>query len=68
MDICEFRDEYLDDASLVVMNDFVKNKLDEIHRDIYDHDIETNRDAIKMVIEEFSDDHVDDKKEKKSEK
>ena len=31
--------------------DYTNNKLDETHRDIYEHDIETNITATKMVIE-----------------
>ena len=41
------------------MEDFVNNKLDETHRDISEHDIETNLNATKMVIEKYADDHDD---------
>ena len=34
------------------MEDCVKKNLDEIHRYFIEHDIGTNRDAMKMVIEE----------------
>ena len=51
MDICEVRDECTGDTSAVVMEDCVNDNLDEIHRDISEHDIETNRYAMKMVIE-----------------
>ena len=61
VEICEVRNEYLDDSSPVVMEDCVKNNLDETHRDISEHDIETNQYAMKIVIEEFSDNHDDDK-------
>ena len=50
MEIFEVRDEYPYDSSPVVMEDFLNNNLDETHRDISETDIETNRDAIKMVI------------------
>ena len=62
MDICEVRYECPDDTSPVVMEDCVNNNLDEIHRDISEHDIETNHDAMKTVIEECPDGHDDDKK------
>ena len=52
MEICEVRYEYTDDSSTVVIEDFVNINLYETHRDISEHDIETNRDATKMVIEE----------------
>ena len=32
------------------------------HRDIYERDIETNQDAIKMFLEKFLDGHDDDEK------
>ena len=54
---CEVRDEYPDDSSPVAMEDCVNKKLDETHRDISEHDIETNLNAIKMVIEKYLDGH-----------
>ena len=51
VEICEVRDEYPDDSSPVLMEDCVNKNLDETHRDISKHDIETNRDAMKMLIE-----------------
>ena len=42
------------------MQDCVNNNLDETHRYIPEHDIETNRDATKLVIEKFPDGHDDD--------
>ena len=48
---CEVRDEYLDQSSTVVIEDCVNKKLDETHRDISEHDIETNLSTTKMVIE-----------------
>ena len=59
MNICEVIDECPDDTSPVVMEDCVNNNLDEIHRDISEHDIETNLNATKMVIEKYADDHDD---------
>ena len=50
MEICEVRYEFTDDTYPVVMRDFVNNNLDEIHRDINEHDMETNWGAMKMVI------------------
>ena len=44
------------------MEDCVNKKLDETHRDISEHDIETNLNATKMVIEKYPDGHDDDKK------
>ena len=32
------------------MEGYVNNNLDETHRDVSEHDKETNRDAMKMVI------------------
>ena len=61
-DICEVRDLCPDDKSPVVMEDFVNNYLDETHRDVSEHYIETNKDAMKMVIEEYPDGHDDDDK------
>ena len=45
-----------------MMGYFVNKKLDEIHRYISEHDIETNPDSIKMLIEECPDGQDDDKK------
>ena len=50
MATCEARDEYPDDSSPVVMEDFDNNKLDETNRDISEHDLETNMNATKIVI------------------
>ena len=61
MEKCEVRDEYPSDSSPVMMEDFVNKNLDETHRYISDHDIETNWCAMKMVIEELPDGHHDDK-------
>ena len=46
------------------MEYYVNNNLDETHRDISEHDIETNRDITKMVIEEFPGGHDDDEEKK----
>ena len=46
------------------MEYYVNNNLDETHRDISEHDIETNRDIIKMVIEECPGGHDDDEGKK----
>ena len=43
------------------MEDCVNKNLDETHTYIFEHDIETNWDAMKMVIEEFVYGHDDDK-------
>ena len=67
METCEARDEYPDDSSPVVMEDFVNMKLVETHRSIYEHEIETNLNSTKMVIEKDPDGHDDDEK-KTSEK
>ena len=40
----------------------MNNNLDETHRDVYEHDKETNWDAMKMLIEEFPDGCDGDKK------
>ena len=53
MEICEVRDEFTDDKYPFVMEYFVNTNLDEIHRHITEHDIETIWDAMKRVIEEF---------------
>ena len=55
--IFEVRDEYPDDSSTVVMEYCVNENQDETQRDIYEHDIETNRDAMKIVIKKFLDGH-----------
>ena len=47
--------------------DCANKNLDETHKDISEHDIETNQYAMKMVIEECLDGHDDDEK-KTSEK
>ena len=51
MATCEVREEYPDYSYLVVMEDCVNKKPDETHRDISEHDIETNLNSTKMVIE-----------------
>ena len=61
VDICEVRYEYPDYSSKVAMVDSLNKKMDQTHRDISENDIETYRDAMKMVIEEFPDGHDDDK-------
>ena len=55
MDICKVRDECPDGTSPVVMKDCVSKNLYETNRDFYEHDKETNRDAMKTIIEEFPD-------------
>ena len=62
--IREVRDEYPYELYPVVMEDCVNKKLDEIHRDISEHDIETNLNATKMVIEKYPDGRDDDEKKK----
>ena len=42
------------------MEDCVNKKLDETQRYISEHDIETNMNATKMVIEKYPDGHEDD--------
>ena len=59
VEICEVRDEYPYDLSPVVMEYCVNKNLDETHRDIYEHDIETNLNATKMLIEKYPDGHQD---------
>ena len=44
------------------MEDCVNKKLDKTHRDIYEHDIETNMNATKMVIEKHPDGHDNDER------
>ena len=61
VEICEVRNEYPDDSSPVVMEDTVNKNWDETHRDIYEHDIENNWGATKMLTEEFPDGHDNDK-------
>ena len=51
MATCEAGDENPDGSSPVVMEDCVNKKLDKTHRDISEHDIETNMNAMKMVME-----------------
>ena len=41
------------------MADCMNKKLDETHRYISDHDIETNLNATKIVIEKYPDGHDD---------
>ena len=62
VEICDVRDKYPDDSYQVVMEDCVNNNLDETHRDISEHDVATNMDATKTVIEKFPDGHDDDDK------
>ena len=40
----------------------MNKNLYETHRYIYEHDIENNQDALKIVTEEFPDGHDDDEK------
>ena len=49
-EICEVIYQCPDYTSPDVMEYCVNNNLDEIHRDITEHDIETNRDSMKTVI------------------
>ena len=56
---CEVRDEYLNDSYPVVMKDCVNKNLYETHRDISEHNKETNLNATKMVIEKYLDGHYD---------
>ena len=67
MATCEVIDEYSDDSSPVVMEDFVNKKLYEAHRDISEHDIETNLNATKMVIEKYPYGHDDDEEKNQRE-
>ena len=62
MEICEVRDECPVDTYPVVTEYCVNKNLDETNRDIYEQDIETNRDAMKMITEECPYGHDDDKK------
>ena len=62
VETCEVGDEYIDESYPVVMKDYLNNKLDETHKDISEHDIETNLNATKMVIEKYQDGHDDDEK------
>ena len=68
VETCEVIYEYTDDSSPVVMEDFVNKKTDETHRDISEHDIQTNMNVTKMVIEKYPDVHDDDKRKKIREK
>ena len=60
VEICEVRYEYNDNSSPAGMEDCVNDNLDETHRYIYEHNIETNTNATKMVIEKYLDGHDDD--------
>ena len=62
MQMCDIRDECTDETSTVVMEDYANNNLDETHRDVYEHNNKTSRNAMKMAIEEFPDGHDVDKK------
>ena len=64
VETCEVIYEYTDDSSPVVMEDFVNKKTDETHIDISEHDIQTNMNVTKMVIEKYPDVHDDDKRKK----
>ena len=68
VEICDVRHEYPYGLSPVLMEYFVNNDLDKTHRDISEHDIETNRIAVKMVIAEFPDGNDDEKIKKKQRK
>ena len=57
---CEVIYEYPDDSYTVVMEDFVNKKMDETHRYISEHDIESNINATKIVIEKYPDAHDDE--------
>ena len=45
-----------------MMEDCVNKKVDETHRDISEHDIETNLNVTKVVIKKYPDGHDDDEK------
>ena len=62
VEICEVRDEHHDYSSPVLMEYCVNNNLYDTHRDISEHDKETNLYATKMMIEIFPDGHDDDEK------
>ena len=64
MDICEVRDECTGGTYPVVMEYFVNKNLDETHRDLSEHEKESNLYAVKMAIEECPDVRDDNKKEK----
>ena len=64
VEICEVRYEYTDNSSPVGMEYCVNDNLDETHRYISEHDIETNTNATKMVIEKYLDGHDDDEEKK----
>ena len=68
MEICEVRDECPDDTYSVVMQYCVNQNLYETHRNISEHDIETNWDAMKIVLEESPDDYDDEYIKEVSEK
>ena len=50
------------------MEYYVNKKLDETHRDISEHDVETNMNATKMEIEKYPDGHDDDKEKNRENK
>ena len=60
MKMCEVIDECPDDTYPVVMQYCVNQNLYETHRNISEHDIETNWDAMKIVLEEPPDDYDDE--------
>ena len=68
VETCEVIDECPDDSSSVVVEACVHRKLDETHRDISEHDIVTNLNSTKMVIEKYPDGHDDDEKKKAEKK
>ena len=68
MGICEVRDKFPDGTSPDVMEDFLNKNLCETNKEISEHDNETNRDSMKIVIEEFPDGCDDNEREEMSEK
>ena len=62
METCEVRYEYPDDSYPVVIKYCVNKKIDKTQKDISEHDIETNLNATKMMIEKYPDGHDDEKK------
>ena len=68
MTSCEDRYEYPYDSYPVVIEYCLNKKLDETQRDIYEHDMETNLNTTKMVIEKYPDGHDDDKKKEEEKK
>ena len=62
MMICEVRDECPDNTYPVVMEDCVNKSINETHRDISEHDKESNWYDMRMLIEKFLDGHNDDEK------